>query len=155
MSLDRNALLNALVTRLREYSSSSVKKWYTELLTPEELGRLPDPVGIVWIESQAPRIQRGLPTIWDVEIRVLVSVLKQREDENPNLALNSILQGVEDALLLQEDERQDELADDDRYTTLDGLAVQCWISGEVQHGIGETTQQGRLEIPITLRAYQR
>lgn len=88
----------------------------------------------------AVRAGAGLPAKWTVDMDVFVYVNRASSDV-PDTALNTILDGIEAALLpLPAQEVQ----------TLGGLCTHCWIEGAIQTEVGSMGNQILCVVPIRI-----
>lgn len=151
MALDREALVVALLDRLKE-RVAGVNLWSRRALAPQEITV---PTAVLLLQRmQSPKIDSGLPPVWDLDLEVVAIVVCERADESPDTKLNAMVKEIEEALALQPGESQPLEGGDELDTTLDGRAVWCRISGDVETLPGQTNGQGIAIVPITIRAWQ-
>jgi hypothetical protein len=85
--------------------------------------------------------RRGLPTKWTLSVTVYVYVNAGADpDESPAPALNDLLDALEAALA----------PDPGGFQTLDGLVVNCWISGKIETLEGILGGQEVALVPIEI-----
>jgi hypothetical protein len=151
MPFVRKDIADALYERLRE-KVEGVKTWGRRF-EPQRLAAEQQPAALViGTGKQSVDADPLRPPVWTIEYEVRLYVRNpggDREDD-PDDALNDLVDSVETALRAQPGEQARGY-----WTNLGGVCERAFISGDVEIADGEQAGQGVAAIPISVKVPQR
>lgn len=155
MALDREALIAALFSRLKE-RIPEVAFWSRRFTGWENLPE--KPAGVLEKVTEQAESMKGLPTKWTITLDLSIFYeLSDDPEEAQDLQPNIWLQRVEAALERTASETnlaEARFSDDafDPRTTLGGMCAHCWINGTVDTDSGALGRVGLIIVPIEILA---
>lgn len=148
-SLDRDAILEALLARLQDGLAGEVKLFTRRLTT--YLNTPLQPALVLLSERHSATTELGMPPIWRIAAEVLIYLETMEADASPETRLNALAGKVEDALERRPDEPRTAWGGDERGTSLGGLCSSCIVTG-VEIGQGDEGGQGLVSLTIAIVA---